>query len=125
MHVRNERYVDQSKVCVTDAELKLAHCFDERGRFNITHGASKLIQYQLGVGNTESGNLPRQCIRRVLLLYHQPVFWRRVLSNLGLRSLSEVRSTGAMGGGVNKMDSVFVVYLHGLSQIFSLALDWT
>jgi hypothetical protein len=42
MHVRDERYVNQSKVFVAYAELKLAHCLDERSRFNITHGSSKL-----------------------------------------------------------------------------------
>jgi len=42
MHVWDKRHVDQSKVFVTDAELKLAHCLDERGRFDITHGTSQL-----------------------------------------------------------------------------------
>jgi hypothetical protein len=42
VHVWDKRHVNQSKIFVADAELKLAHCFDERGRFDVTYGASQL-----------------------------------------------------------------------------------
>ena len=42
MHVWYERYVDQSKVLPAYAELKLTHCFDKWGRFDVADCASKL-----------------------------------------------------------------------------------
>ena len=42
VHIWDERHVNQSKVFVSNTELELPHCLDERGGLDITHGASEL-----------------------------------------------------------------------------------
>ena len=42
MHIRYERYMDQSKIIVTDAELELPHGLYEGCRLDVTDGSTEL-----------------------------------------------------------------------------------
>ena len=43
VHIGNQRDVNQGKVLVTYAELKLPHGLDERRRLDVTHGTTELV----------------------------------------------------------------------------------
>ena len=42
MHIGNQGDVNESEVLVTDAELELSHCLDERCRLNVTDCTTQL-----------------------------------------------------------------------------------